>query len=133
MKSIDDGFEVIDVKFKKMKEQLNALKEIKIDKELSYKLIGDLFFEQSVVSIEQLSIIKHELYESKNFKHINEDGFSAFHLYNHITESLKSSHPLKYIENHQNTHKLFESTFLHTEEPVQIITPTLEEVVEFAE
>lgn len=133
MASINEGFELIDTRFKDIKYQMNCLKDVTVDKELSYKLIGDLFFDQSVISIEQLSIIKKEMYFSQNFKHIDQDGFTAYDLYNHITESLKKSHPLNYVDNHVKTHSLFENEFnlpkhmiiQPVEEPVEIITPEL--------
>ena len=132
MQSIDDGFEIIDNKYKTMKEQLNCLKDVKVDKELTYKLIGDLFFEQSVISITQLSIIKKELNESKNFKHINDDGFTAYDLYNDITESLKTSPVNSMIDDHVKLHTLFENTF-DLPNKATIIQPTVEEVAEFAQ
>lgn len=133
MISINDGFEIIDNKYKLIKEQLNYLKDVKVDKELSYKLIGDLFFEQEAISITQLSIIKREFINSKNFRHINDDGFTAYDLYNDITESLKTSPVNSAIEDHVKLHTLFENEFnlpkhiitQPVEEPVEIITPEL--------
>ena len=130
MKSIDDGFESVNKNFNILEEQIGYMKEIKVDKELSYKLIGDLFFEQSAISLEQLNVVKRELFESENFLHINDEGFNAYSLYNAVTESLKSSHPLNYVKNHTALHTLFENQF---NLPGRIIEPTIEEVAEFAE
>ena len=111
MGAINDGFELIDSRYKDIVYQMNCLKDIHVDKELSYELVGNLFFEQEVISLEQLSIIKREMYNSDKFVHINDDHFSAWDLYNHITESLKKSHPLTYVDDHVKTHTLFENEF----------------------
>lgn len=125
MVSIDDGFNRIDVEFKKIVEDMNAFKECHVDKELMYELVGNLFFEQGVLSSVQLNIVKDQLDKSDKFKHLIDPEFSAFDMYNHITESLKRSAPIKYVQDHVATHKLFESKFIKTEDPVQIITPEL--------
>ena len=59
-----------------------------------------------------MSIIKKELQFSKNFRHLGDTAFTAYDLYNHITESLKTSSALHYINDHVKTHKMFEQTFL---------------------
>jgi hypothetical protein len=59
----------------------------------------------------QLSIIKDEFMNSLNFRHLTSPDFTAYDLYNHITESLKISHPINYFNNHIETHKVFEETF----------------------
>lgn len=123
--NIDAGFEALDSEFKVICEQMAAFKECHVDKQLMHDLIGNLFFEQEAINSIQLNIVKDELYHSKNFKHITDKDFSAFDLYNHVTESLKRSHPLTYLKSHIQTHNLFESTFIKAEEPVEIITPEL--------
>lgn len=94
-----------------MSSQLQELKHLQISPTESYDILGKLFFEQQVISINQLSIIKKEFEHSANFRHMGDKEFSAFDLYNHITESLKTSHPLTYINDHIKTHALFEKTF----------------------
>ena len=89
---------------------------------------GNLFFEQGAISSVQLNIIKDQMWHSDKFRHIDDKDFSAYDMYNHITESLKRSHPLCYIQNHVTVHKLFEDTFLKQNEPMIIDTPVLEEV-----
>ena len=126
--NIDAGFESIDKEFKIITEQMENLKECHVDYELMHDLVGKLFFEQGVISSVQLNIIKDQMWHSDKFLHINDKDFSAFHLYNHITESLKKSAPRTYIQDHVATHKLFESTFLKSSEPMIIDTPVLAEV-----
>lgn len=91
--------------------QLNELKKFQISPNDTYNILGKLFFEEEVISISQMSIIKKELQFSQNFRHLGDSDFTAFDAYNAVTESLKSSHPLTYIRDHINTHKLFEQTF----------------------
>jgi hypothetical protein len=122
MFSIDEGFNRIDIEFNKVKEDMIAFKDCHVDKDTMYDLIGNLFFEQAAISSVQLNIIKDQLNNSDKFRHLVDPDFSAYDLYNHITESLKRSHPMNYVQDHVATHKLFENRFIHTEEPVQLIT-----------
>ena len=110
--AIEYSFENLQLSYNKNRDQLNALKEISIEKDIVKDVLGELFLIQDTLSVTQMSIIKKELYNSKNFKHINEDGFSAYDLYNHITEALKISHPLNYVNDHVATHTMFQNIFL---------------------
>ena len=58
-----------------------------------------------------MSIIKKEFECSRHFRHLGDSAFTAYDLYNHITESLKTSHPLSYIDDHVTTHDVFMKTF----------------------
>lgn len=109
--NINSGFSALQTSFDKMSSQLRELKHLQISPSESYDILGKLFFEQQVISISQLSIIKKEFENSLNFRHMGDVDFTAFDLYNHITESLKVSHPLNYISDHAKTHALFEKTF----------------------
>lgn len=109
--NINSGFSALQTSFDKMSSQLRELKHLQISPSESYDILGKLFFEQQVISISQLSIIKKEFENSLNFRHMGDVDFTAFDLYNHITESLKVSHPLNYISDHVKTHALFEKTF----------------------
>ena len=109
--NINSGFDALQTSFDKLSSQLQELKHLQISPTESYDILGKLFFEQQVISINQLSIIKKEFEHSANFRHMGDKEFSAFDLYNHITESLKTSHPLTYINDHIKTHALFEKTF----------------------
>lgn len=111
VENIDNGFKALQTSFDKISSQLRELKHYQISPSESYDILGQLFFEQQVISINQLSIIKREFERSVNFRHIGDSDFTAYDLYNHITESLKTSHPLTYISDHVSTHALFEKTF----------------------
>ena len=109
--NINGGFGMLQNSFEKVSAQLRELKHLQISPSESYDILGQLFFEKQVLSINQMSIIKKEFDNSKNFRHIGDVEFTAYDLYNHITESLKTSHPLTYISDHAKTHTLFEKTF----------------------
>lgn len=111
IENIEWGFGVLENAFEHNTKQLNELKHFEISPEESYKILGELFFKQEVITIQQMSVIKRELSSSHNFRHIGDTDFTAYDLYNHITESLKQSHPLNYVDDHVKTHKLFEKTF----------------------
>ena len=111
VENINGSFQYLETAFAKITCQLDELKHFQISPLESYELIGELFFKQEVINITQMSIIKRELVQSNNFKHIGDTDFTAYDLYNHITESLKSSSPYTYVKDHIATHKLFEQTF----------------------
>lgn len=111
VENINGSFQYLETAFTKVTYQLDELKHFQISPKESYELIGDLFFKQEVINITQMSIIKRELAQSNNFRHINDTDFTAYDLYNHITESLKSSSPYTYVKDHIATHKLFEQMF----------------------
>lgn len=109
--NINGSFQYLETAFTRITGQLDELKHFEISPDETYKILGELFFKQEVISITQMSIIKRELAQSNNFRHINDTDFTAYDLYNHITESLKISPANSYIKNHVDTHKLFEQTF----------------------
>ena len=111
VENINGGFTMLEVSFEKTSFQLRELQHFEISPTESYDILGKLFFEQQVTSITQLSTIKKEFEQSKNFHHLGDKDFTAYDLYNHITESLKASHPSSYISDHVKTHALFEETF----------------------
>lgn len=111
VESINSGIANLQESFECLLDEMEELRKIQISPKDVYDLLGNLFFEQEVISINQMSIIKKELAFSDNFRHLGDTDFTAFDLYNHITESLKSSHPTTYIKDHMKTHDLFESTF----------------------
>lgn len=111
VENVNGSFQYLETAFSKITGQLDELKHFQISPPESYELIGELFFKQEVINITQMSIIKREFIQSNNFKHIGDTDFTAYDLYNHITESLKSSSPYTYVKDHIATHKLFEQTF----------------------
>jgi len=111
VENITGGFGMMQVAFESNVKQLEELKHFEISPNESYNILGELFFKQEVINITQMSIIKRELEYSRNFKHLGDTDFTAYDLYNNITESLKKRHPSTYLNDHITTHKLFEKTF----------------------
>lgn len=111
IENINGGFNMLQKSFEVNIKTMNDLKQFEISPKETYDILGNLFFEQNVISITQMSIIKKEFEFSHNFRHLGDKDFTAFDLYNHITESLKSSHPLTYINDHIKTHDLFKQIF----------------------
>lgn len=109
--NIIGGFDIAQKAFEHNKHQLDNMKEIKVDPKTVYEIMGMLFFQMKVLSVGQMSIVNKEFTSSKNFRHLTDTDFTAYDLYNHITESLKVSHPLTYFNDHIQTHNLFEKTF----------------------
>jgi hypothetical protein len=109
---IEHGMNVLQDSFNILSEQMDVFKHFEIAPNDVFKIIGKLFFEDEVLSVTQVSIVKKELEYSNNFRHLGDLDFTAFDLYNHITEALKTSHPRTYISNHIKTHKLFEDLFI---------------------
>lgn len=108
---MEGGFTMLQNSFEHTSEQLNELKHFEVSPEEVFKILGTLFFTKQVINITQMSIIKKELAFSQNFRHLGDLKFTAYDLYNHITESLKTSHPTTYVNDHVVTHSLFEETF----------------------
>ena len=109
--NVHDGFEHLCESFDTITKQMNQLKRFEIGDSDVFKILGELLFNRDAMTITQFSTVKHELYNSKNFRHLKDRGFSAYDCYNAITESLKLSHPMKYVSDHVKTHKLFEEIF----------------------
>lgn len=90
-------------------EDKEMLKNITLSKRKQAELLGRLFADQDVITLTQLGIVKREL-EKPSFDYgVNPD--SAWTLYNHLTLSLKESHPSDYLTNHQDLHNFFVTEF----------------------
>lgn len=109
--NINGGISVLQTAFENIVRQMNELKHFEVSPQDTYNILGKLFFEKQVLTITQMSIIKRELSFSRNFKHLFDKDFTAFDLYNNITEALKTSHPTEYIGDHIHTHNLFKELF----------------------
>ena len=109
--NVNDGFNHLEESFEKKVQQMEALKKIEVGPKETSDIVGDLFINKDVLTVSQISIVKRELKMSRHFKHLGDEGFSAFDIYQAITESLKTSHPTRWLSDHSETHRLFEETF----------------------
>jgi len=85
--------------FSRLVLEIDIMKDYQLTPKQKAELMGVMYFEENMVTPNQLSVIKHEIKKSDHFK-----GDSLWDLYNNVTESLKSSHPLNHIENHMRLH-----------------------------
>lgn len=92
--------------------QFDKMKQIELNLTEVAELTGRLLVEEEIINTMQTNIIKDELYNSKGFKHIDDAGFSVYDYYNHITESLKKSHPRTFIQNHIELNNFFKRNVL---------------------
>jgi len=79
--------------------EVDIMKDYNLTAKQKAELMGVMYFEENMVTANQLSVIKREMTKSEHFT-----GDTLWDLYNNITESFKSSHPLRHIEDHMNLH-----------------------------
>jgi len=79
--------------------EIDIMKDYNLTAKQKAELMGVMYFEENMVTPNQLSVIKHEMTKSEHFT-----GNTLWDLYNNVTESFKSSHPLRHIEDHMKLH-----------------------------
>ena len=85
------------------------LKKITLSRKQQSAIIGELYADQEILTVSQLAVVKREMYvPSLNY---NAPADSAWSLYNYVTLSLKDSHPMKYLADHQRLHRFFVDQF----------------------
>lgn len=106
------GIEQYQTKHSENLKTKRKLQEIYCSNDEIFKMMGKLCI-KGVMNGTELTKMKKEVMSSKLFKNLNEnpDGFSAWDLYNHGTETLKGSSFNTYFEKHNNLHKLFVNEF----------------------
>ena len=119
---IQTGVDRMKSDFGKLNLEVDVLKGYALTPRQKAEVLGVMYFERDLVNPTQLSIVKRELTESKNFKEDN-----AWSLYNNVTEALKRSHPIDMINDHIMVHDFMkELTGMKAEpvvEPVPEATP----------
>jgi hypothetical protein len=93
-------------RFLELLQDRDTLKKQRLTQEIISHIIGELYITQSIISASQIVIIKHEMEHSAKF-----NDRTAWSLYNWITESYKSTHPVKYISDHLKLHAYFSDAF----------------------
>ena len=116
-----------ETEFKKLIEQKEKMKTIDISKKDIQHLISELYFEENLIKDTQMSILKKEL-DNPTFKYGTSEN-NLWTAYNHITYSLKGTHPKDYIETHQKVNKYFSEQFnLFNNRDIQSIVETQYEI-----
>lgn len=90
-------------------EDKEYLKTVTLSSKDSASVLGRLFADENLLTLTQVGQVKREM--DKPSYTYNAAPNSAWTLYNHITLSLKDSHPLQYLSNHQKVHDFFIDEF----------------------
>jgi len=109
---IIEGLKELNEYYQKVKRDALILETISLINSQVYDILGQLFIEHNIINSMQLNIVKNELFNTVNFKPITSNEFTAWDLYNAVTESLKKSHPTTYISDHSNLHNIFKQLFI---------------------
>ena len=76
------------------------------------EIIGQLFIDNKILNTKQLRIMSNELYHSTKFHNFNEcETITAWDLYNHGTEALKSSAVVNDFSKHEDYNNFFIKKF----------------------
>lgn len=123
-RAISETKDYMHYKFNDLLEAKNWMKDMERPSlKRTAELMGKMYFEDNIITANQLGVVKRELeevYNPEKSAQIVTDGKESGHFYgdsmwdfyNNITESLKGSSSDKYIENHINIHKFFEKNLV---------------------
>lgn len=86
-------------------EHKDKMKDVLLTSTTQHDLLGELFFKKKILNTMQLNAIRTEM-EKPSFDY-KVDSDSAWALYNHITLSLKDSHPSDWMNHQTVVHEIF--------------------------
>lgn len=87
----------------------NAMKQINLSDDEICKLLGKLYIKEDILTSSQLIMCKDQL---ENPAHdYGTDANCLWTIYNHITYTLKKSHPSKWMDAQKNLHKLIKNMY----------------------
>lgn len=129
VEQIEEQFKLASTVFANMVSDKNRMIERKLENSEINELLGKLFMED-VVGTVQMNIIKQQL-KSPSFVYSG-DGNSLWHFYNHVTHSLKEEHPMTFDEAHHKLHKTIHNSFFApaNSAPLQLIAEPEEVAVQ---
>lgn len=99
-----------------------AMQHVKVSRGQVSKILGDLYFNFDMISIEQLSGIKKE-YQKPSYVY-STDSDSLWTIYCHILTVLKSSHPKVWLLQQGFVHNYLKMNYLTLADPVITPVPT---------
>lgn len=99
---ISDAVDQIERQYGLILNDSKKMKEVEVDEKIIAHLLGEMFYQEEIITGQQLHIIKNELKDLKNF-----DNKTIWDIMNHTTEALKVSHPADLIDDHIATHNFF--------------------------
>ena len=116
------AFNAVIEEYKRMLSVRSLLQETPMSREQAQSVVAELFFKEETISSVMLNIIK-KTWDNQHghFAPIDSQEFTAWDCYNHITESLKHSHPSDYISNHISVHRIMSNFSGTTNESPTII------------
>ena len=101
-KTIADQISNAQVYYDRLVTDKNIMKEVVIDTKRQAELLGVLFAEYEILTTEQMSLVKQQMDKPSFF--YNGDVNSLWSFYNHVTLSLKKSHPRNWMEDQRKLH-----------------------------
>lgn len=99
-----------DKHFSKLVLDKDELKKVCLNKKEQSELAGRLFMDEELIDATQMSCIKNEM--NKPTYEYDADAENAWTFYNHVTHSLKKSHPRSWMKNQQKFHEFMTSELL---------------------
>lgn len=94
--------------FDRMIRHSEQLHNIEMSKRQYAELMGRLFIIDKLVNPTQMNIISREI-DTPSFESFQD--MNAWSLYNHVTYSLKESHPTTYLQQHTEFHNFMQAEF----------------------
>lgn len=102
--------ETLEEEYNTLSAQKEAMKAIELtNKDLGY-LFGDLYFNEEIISLEQLSIIK-KIRNSKPEDELPFTDNSLWAAYNNVTEAIKHGNSVMQFQSHAKLHDFVEQNF----------------------
>ena len=90
----------------------NELKKQTVNENDAARIIGELFINNKIINQSQLRKMTNEMYNSEKFNNFNNSSeITAWDLYNHGTEVLKSAANVNHFNRHVSYNDYFRNTF----------------------
>ena len=104
--TINSSIDELEKEYQKLSNHNQQMKNIELSRSQMAELVGRIFFEEELVNVTQLSVIKNEFNNSEHFKDNN-----LWCTYNHVTEAYKKSSAYSYIDYHKQFHNFIVNQF----------------------
>lgn len=104
---IDESLKKLYDEYRRNIEVKEILTKVEITKVEYSQLIGKMFLNDGIITSTQLNIVKREFEGSKLFPEP-----TAWSMYNHVNQALKSGHPADYISQHIGLHQFMVGEFI---------------------
>ena len=95
--------------FKNLLKEKDLMKTVLISKDQTAELLGKMYFNNELLTTEQMSVVKQEL-AKPSFKISGEEG-SLWKMYHAIIIALQKSHPKTWIDQQAMVHKMLVDEF----------------------